>query len=173
MPVKEGELVRYDPYEGVFEAKYIEDEAERESRRTIGYYAMFELINGYRRILYWSFEKMLHHADEYSKAFSAKAYEKLLAGEVPQKEMWKYSSFWYKDFDGMACKTMLISVNLSDNDMIRENRIIYKIVNSFGKGFKEFHVLFYTHFPIFFCSISLFAHLLRYKIIGKRNKRCI
>jgi recombination protein RecT len=21
--------------------------------------------------------------------------------------MWKYSSFWYKDFDGMACKTML------------------------------------------------------------------
>ena len=21
--------------------------------------------------------------------------------------MWKYSSFWYKDFDAMACKTML------------------------------------------------------------------
>lgn len=107
MPVKEGELIRYDPYEGIFEAKYIEDETERESRRTIGYYAMFELLNGYRRILYWSFGKMLHHADEYSKAFSAKSYEKILANEIPQKDMWKYSSFWYKDFDGMACKTML------------------------------------------------------------------
>ena len=27
--------------------------------------------------------------------------------KVPESEMWKYSSFWYKDFDGMAFKTML------------------------------------------------------------------
>ena len=28
-------------------------------------------------------------------------------GKIPEKEMWKYSSFWFKDFDGMALKTML------------------------------------------------------------------
>ena len=26
---------------------------------------------------------------------------------MPETEMWKYSSFWYKDFDAMAYKTML------------------------------------------------------------------
>lgn len=50
---------------------------------------------------------MLVHADAYSKAFSAEALKRLEAGEVPEKEMYKYSSFWYKDFDGMAKKTML------------------------------------------------------------------
>jgi len=28
-------------------------------------------------------------------------------GEIPQRDLWQYSSFWYKDFDAMACKTML------------------------------------------------------------------
>lgn len=50
---------------------------------------------------------MLSHADKYSPAFSRTAYEKLQRGEIPQNELWKYSSFWYKDFDGMAKKTML------------------------------------------------------------------
>ena len=50
---------------------------------------------------------MLSHADRYSSAFSRKAYEDIQAGKIPDREMWKYSSFWYKDFDGMACKTML------------------------------------------------------------------
>ena len=50
---------------------------------------------------------MMAHADKYSMAFSAKAFEKLQAGEIPEKDLWKYSSFWYKDFDGMAYKTML------------------------------------------------------------------
>lgn len=50
---------------------------------------------------------MLSHADKYSPAFSRVAYEKLQKGEIPQNELWKYSSFWYKDFDSMAKKTML------------------------------------------------------------------
>lgn len=50
---------------------------------------------------------MLAHADKYSNAFSAAKYRDLLDGKIPQSEMWKYSSFWYKDFDGMAYKTML------------------------------------------------------------------
>ena len=50
---------------------------------------------------------MVEHADKYSPAFSKKGYETLLAGKVPEKEMWKYSSHWYQNFDDMAKKTML------------------------------------------------------------------
>ena len=35
------------------------------------------------------------------------AYQRLLNGEIPDKDMWKFSGFWYKDFDMMAKKTML------------------------------------------------------------------
>lgn len=49
----------------------------------------------------------MRHADRYSPAFSAKAYADIQAGKVAQGDMWKYSSFWYKDFDAMACKTMI------------------------------------------------------------------
>ncbi len=50
---------------------------------------------------------MIAHADTYSSAFSAVAYKRILAGEIPDRDMWKYSSFWYKNFDDMAKKTML------------------------------------------------------------------
>ena len=72
-----------------------------------GNYAYFELNNGFRKVLYWSKEKMMNHADTYSKAFSRQKYEELQAGKVPESEMWKYSSFWYKNFDDMAKKTLL------------------------------------------------------------------
>ena len=50
---------------------------------------------------------MLAHADRYSPAFSAVKYKELLDGKVPERDLWKYSSFWYKDFDAMARKTMI------------------------------------------------------------------
>lgn len=34
-------------------------------------------------------------------------YEDLQAGRVPEKDMWRYSSFWYKNFDDMARKTLI------------------------------------------------------------------
>lgn len=107
LAIKESELINYDPLNEEIEVKLIEDEAEREKAQTIGYYAMFEYVNGFRKTLYWSKEKMLTHADNYSKAFSRENYEDLLSGKIPADDMWKYSSFWYKDFDGMAYKTML------------------------------------------------------------------
>ena len=89
--VKEGENVRYNPYDETFEATYIEDYNKRENTPTIGYYAMFETINGYRKIMYWSKEKMEAHALKYSQGYKAK----------------KGYTFWEKEFDAMACKTML------------------------------------------------------------------
>lgn len=107
LAIKQGELIRYDPLNEEIEVKLIEDENQRELTATIGYYAMFELVNGYRKTMYWSREKMIAHADKYSMAFNAAKYQDLVDGKIPQADMWKYSSFWYKDFDAMAYKTML------------------------------------------------------------------
>lgn len=107
MPIKEGELVRYNPFDDEIELEYTENDELRETLPTIGYYAMFEYHNGFKKVMYWSKDKMLAHADKYSAAFSAQAYRDIQEGKISQRDMWKYSSFWYKDFDGMACKTML------------------------------------------------------------------
>ena len=91
LAIKEGELVRFNPLEEEIEVKLIEDEEEREQAETIGYYAMFEYTNGFKKALYWSKKKMEAHALKYSKGYAAK----------------KGYTFWEKDFDGMAYKTML------------------------------------------------------------------
>lgn len=103
--IKEGELISYNPLEEELNVNLIEDEEERENAKTIGYYTMFELINGFRKTIYWSKEKMLKHADRYSPAFNAKKYAEIESGKV--QSSFSESSFWYKDFDGMAFKTML------------------------------------------------------------------
>lgn len=107
LAIKSGELVNFNPLEEEIEINLIEDEVERDAAETVGYYAMFEYMNGFRKAMYWSYAKMLSHADKYSKAFNKDDYKRLLAGEIPEKEQWKYSSFWYKSFDDMAYKTML------------------------------------------------------------------
>lgn len=111
LAIKEGELVRYDPLDEEVAVNLIDDDILREEAPTMGYFAMFEYENGFRKTLYWSKKKMLAHAEKYSFAFykngGAKSLELLEQGKIPEKDMWKYSSFWFKDFDGMALKTML------------------------------------------------------------------
>ena len=88
--IKEGELISFNPITGSVELKPIEDPVERENAKTIGYYAFFEMINGFRKEMYWSREKMQAHAMKYSQGYKAQ----------------KGYTFWEKDFDGMALKTM-------------------------------------------------------------------
>ena len=107
LPIKEGELVSFDPMTEEIDVNLIEDDEVREKTPTAGYYAMFEYTNGFRKAIYWSYKKMLNHADQYSKAFSKKSYQDLKDGKIPEDQKCKYSSFWYKNFDDMACKTML------------------------------------------------------------------
>lgn len=95
LAIKEGELVRYDPLNEEIEVNLIEDEEEREKAPTIGYYAMFEYTNGFKKAMYWSKEKMEAHAIKYS------------AGYAADKRKGNQYTFWSKDFDGMAYKTML------------------------------------------------------------------
>ena len=91
LAIKKEELIKYDPLNEEIEVNLIEDEEERENAETIGYYAMFEYTNGFRKSLYWSKSKMEKHALKYSTGYKAK----------------KGYTYWEKDFDGMAYKTML------------------------------------------------------------------
>ncbi len=95
LAIKEGELVQYDPLNEEIEVNLIDDEEEREKAPTIGYYAMFEYTNGFKKAMYWSKAKMEAHALKYS------------AGYVADKRKGNQYTFWSKDFDGMAYKTML------------------------------------------------------------------
>lgn len=105
--VRQGEYLGRDKFTGKQRFEFIEDDSVREGLPIVGYLAYFELLNGFRKQIYWTKEKMEKHADTYSQAFSLDSYKKLLDGKIPQKEMWKYSSYWYKSFDDMAEKTMI------------------------------------------------------------------
>lgn len=105
--IKDGELIGWNPLTEEFDALIIDNEEKRDKTETIGYYAMFEYIDGFKKTMYWSKDKLLVYADKYSPAFSKDAYVKLINNEIPANEMWKYSSFWYKSFDDMAKKTMI------------------------------------------------------------------
>lgn len=89
--LKEGELISYNRLTEEIFTKLIDDDEVRDKLPTAGYYAMFELTNGFIKTMYWSQAKMENHAMRYSKGYAAK----------------KGYTFWEKDFDGMAFKTML------------------------------------------------------------------
>lgn len=95
LAIKEGELVKYDPMNEEIEVNLIEDDEIREQTPTIGYYAFFEYTNGFRKSMYWSRAKMEAHAKKYSQG-----YIRDLKDETA-------FTFWAKDFDSMAFKTML------------------------------------------------------------------
>ena len=107
LEIKEGEYKGRDKKTGKQIFEFIEDDEIRENLETVGYMAYFELLNGFRKVVYWTKSKMLKHADTYSQAFDASKYADFVAGNIPKNELWKYSSFWYKAFDEMAFKTLI------------------------------------------------------------------
>lgn len=96
MAVKEGELEFFDPLNEDIKINLMVDNWDaREQAPTIGYYAFFELVNGFRKAIYWSKAQMEAHAIKYSPGYKR-----------DKEKGWNYT-FWSKDFDGMAYKTML------------------------------------------------------------------
>lgn len=92
LSIKKGELEYFDPLNEEIKVKLmVDDWNAREQAETIGYYAMFELTNGFQKSMYWSKEQMENHALTYSQGYKAK----------------KGYTFWEKSFDRMAEKTML------------------------------------------------------------------
>lgn len=62
---------------------------ERMSAPIVGYLAYFELVNGFRKMSYWTVEEITAHAQKFSKTYA------------------KGDSVWRTDFDSMAKKTVL------------------------------------------------------------------
>ena len=124
LSIKEGELIRFDPLNEEIEVKLIDDEAEREQAQTIGYYAMFEYTNGFKKAMYWSKAKMEAHAIKYSPGFAA------------DKRKGTAFTFWSKDFDGMAYKTLLRQLiskwGIMSIDMISAFDSDYAVINEDG-----------------------------------------
>ena len=100
--VKEGELVSRNRLTGECKFKFIEDEAEREAKKTIGYASYFRLLNGAESTFYMSIEEMEAHALRYSQTYRSK------------DSRTKAASKWTTDFNDMAKKTV-IKLNLSRN----------------------------------------------------------
>lgn len=89
--VKDGELVSINPFTEEYTFNAISDPKKRASAKTTGYYACFTLVNGFHKDLYMSREEMEVYAETYSKGYAAH----------------KGYTFWEKNFDAMAKKTML------------------------------------------------------------------
>ena len=142
--IKEGEYKGRDKFTGKQKFEFIENDDERYELPTVGYMAYFELLNGFKKQVYWTKAKMLRHAAKYSPAFNVEAvkgkepkydrvsYEDYLAGKYPKSDEWKYSSFWYKNFDEMAFKTLIrhlisqwgvMSIEMQDA-FVRDNAVI-------------------------------------------------
>lgn len=115
--IREGEIEGRDRRTGkpiVNLAKYESDE-ERQSKPIIGYYGYFELSNSIFRFEYWPMDKILRHADRYSKAFSYEKFKAMQSGEMNPKDVEDLlnGSPWYDPNGGqdkMCRKTVLRSL---------------------------------------------------------------
>ena len=77
---------QFKSYDPIFETLEIDTEATP-SGEVHGYFASLELVNGFRKMIYWSYDKVHAHGKRFSKSFS--------------------SGPWKSDFDAMAQKTLL------------------------------------------------------------------
>ena len=88
--VYDGELVSRNKLSGAVDLS-----GQRKSEMIVGYFAYFELLNGFQKCLYWSTEELTVHAQRRSPAYDQKA------------KKFNDKSSWATDFDAMAKKTML------------------------------------------------------------------
>ena len=92
--VREGEFLGRN-FVGDPEIKWLSDE-ERINKEIIGYMAGLELLNGFRKIIFWSNQEVENHAIRYSQSY--RKYKK--TGN-------KSDAIWASQFEKMAEKTVL------------------------------------------------------------------
>lgn len=120
-------------YEGqIKEIDFITGEpirGEKISDRVIGYIAYMELINGFNKTLYMTFEDLKEHAKKYSQSY---AYD-VKSG--------RRSSVWSTNFDAMAKKTVLklllskygiMNIDSTSADMARALAADQSVIQSDG-----------------------------------------
>lgn len=85
--VHKGEYIGQDEFgDDLFNFSHDFDDNE-----VIGYYAYFQLTNGFKKTMYWTKEQVKKHAQKYSKSFNATG----------------STNVWRDNFETMACKTVL------------------------------------------------------------------
>ncbi|MZQ97177.1 MAG: recombinase RecT [Acidaminobacter sp.] len=91
--IYEDELVSWDPFKARIKLQSGTD--RNQGGKVVGYYAYFELLNGFEKELYMTADEMEKHANQYSASYKndkAKGYK---------------GSKWTTDFDAMGKKTVL------------------------------------------------------------------
>ena len=81
--VYEGEIAKWNKFTEAITY------GEQESDKAVGYCASFTLLNGFRKVVYWTKDAVIKHAQRFSKSYHSS------------------SSPWQTDFDAMAMKTVL------------------------------------------------------------------
>ena len=85
--VHQGEYVGQDEFgDDLFQFSH-----DFDTNEIIGYYAYFQLTNGFKKTMYWTTEQVRNHANKYSKSFTSTS----------------ATNVWRDNFDTMACKTVL------------------------------------------------------------------
>lgn len=85
--VHEGEYIGQDEFgDDLFKFSH-----EFDNKPVVGYFAYFQLLNGFRKTMYWTVEQCQSHAKKYSRSYGNK----------------KGTDLWTDNFDLMACKTVL------------------------------------------------------------------
>lgn len=92
--VREGELINEDLLTGDCTFKWEQDYDKRQALNIIGYVSFFELVAGFRKMIFWREEKLRKHAKKYSKTYDFQ------------------DGRWNTDFEAM-CKKTMIKENLS------------------------------------------------------------
>jgi recombination protein RecT len=87
--LRQGELESWNPLTEEISVVIEEDATVRDSLPVVGYVAMFRLLNGFTKTVYWSKERVISHAKRFSRAFN------------------KSGSPWQEHFDEMGKKTAL------------------------------------------------------------------
>jgi len=112
-PVYEGAEIEDDPMSGIL---YLRKNARKEP--VIGYYAAFELLNGYVATIYMTVEEIQEHGKKYSPSFDKKSNE------------WYKGSNWVDDFPMMAEKTVIRLLLLRDGLLEPGSREILEQIDS-------------------------------------------
>lgn len=68
--IREGELQRWDALSESLDLKMIDDDNARSIAPVIGYAAMFELSNGFRKVLYKKRDALMAHGKRFSKTYA-------------------------------------------------------------------------------------------------------
>lgn len=107
--IREGEYKGRDKETGKPIFEFIEDDEVRENLPIIGYLAYYELLNGFRRRVYFSEEKVVNWANKYSPSFKKETWQRYKDDKITDSyEKTKLDGIhWYGNHTAMGLKTVM------------------------------------------------------------------